>query len=76
MVQRRTLKLKAKFESTSSYFSFKRRTQARSTQGQPVVNRGSTWDQTAPPYHGLALISRRLEPLLGVAPQVDNETKT
>ena len=42
---RRKLKLEAKFESGSSYFSFNRRNQARSTQGQPGVNPGSTWSQ-------------------------------
>jgi hypothetical protein len=36
------LKLKAKFESGLSHFSFKRWNQTRSTRGQPGVNLGST----------------------------------
>jgi len=48
-VQRRTLQLKATFESGSSYCSFKRWNQSRSTRGQPGVNMGSTWGQPASP---------------------------
>ena len=37
LVCRHKLKLKANFESSSTYYSFKRRNQARSTWGQPAV---------------------------------------
>jgi hypothetical protein len=44
------LKLKAKFESGSSFVSFKRWNQVRSTWGQSRVTPGSTKGQPAPPY--------------------------